>query len=325
MENNFWTGKRVMVLGGAGFIGSHLVEQLVDLGASVRVVDNLSRGSKENLRRVGSHVDFLQYDLRDYHQCEVAMRDQEIVFNLAAKVTGIEFNMNNHDVMFEENMLLQMIPLKAAARSRVKKFIQVSTACVYPHDALIPTPESEGLRGSPEPTNEGYGWAKRMGEYYCKYIAQKYAILPIVVRFFNVFGPRDYYDDETSHVVPATIKKVFAHQPVHLWGSGNQTRSFVDVRDIATGLVKIAEKVNTFETLNLGHSREISMNDLVKLVQDVSGIHEEVIHDTDKPDGYMRRASCTKKMRDLLGWEPSIPIKQTIEDMIKDYKERYEK
>jgi nucleoside-diphosphate-sugar epimerase len=186
---SYWSGKKVLVTGGAGFIGSHLVEQLVEEGARVRVADNLERGRAENLSAVKNDIEFLKLDLRDLDNCRKACEGMEVVFNLAAKVTGIEYNRNHHADMFENNMLLQQNPLHAAAEKGVARFIQVSTACIYPHDAIVPTPESEGTRGEPEPTNAGYGWAKRMGERLAEYYARETGMEIGIVRPFNAYGP----------------------------------------------------------------------------------------------------------------------------------------
>src|SRR3990172_5145544 len=139
--------------------------------------------------------------------------------------------------MFETNVLLQQRVIHAAAKGGVPKFCQVSTACVYPHDAAIPTPETDGMRGEPEPTNAGYGWAKRMGERLAAFYANETPMRVVVVRPFNAYGPRDHYDVRTSHVIPALIKRVVdGDDPVEVWGSGNQERVFVHAMDVARGI-----------------------------------------------------------------------------------------
>src|SRR5712691_11108399 len=203
----FWNGRRVLVTGGAGFIGSHVVEYLVEDGARVTVADNLERGRLSNLDAIRNDIRVLQLDLRVPDHCIEACQSQEIVLNLAAKDTGIEYNRAHQREMFEQNMLLQQHPLHAAAACGVGRFLQTSTACIYPHDAQIPTPESEGTRGEPEPTNGGYGWAKRMGERLAEYYAQETGMEICIVRPFNAYGPRDYYDTKISHVIPALLKR----------------------------------------------------------------------------------------------------------------------
>ena len=295
---------KILVLGGAGFIGGHLVDKLVK-DNEVTVIDDFSRGSHRN-------------DKATYITCDISQSNTElykgydIVYNLAAKVTGIGYNEHHHPEMFIPNMLLQMIPIKDAYEAGVKKFIQVSTACVYPHDANIPTPEEDGQRGKPEPTNEGYGWAKRMGEKLAKWYSDR-GMEVCVVRFFNAIGPRDYYDDETSHVVPALIKKARTGKMV-VWGTGEQSRAFVDARDIATGIIKVANSFKGFDVVNIGHDNEIKMKDLASKIQ--LKIPCEIVIDESKPNGYERRSCDMTKLKELTNWSPEITLDQTLEDII---------
>lgn len=195
---SYWKNKKVLVTGGAGFIGSHLVEYLVHDGAVVSVADNLERGKLENLQEVRKDVLFHQVDLRNVDMCRKVCEGQDVVMNLAAKVTGIEYNRAHQRDMFESNMILQQNVIKAAQEMNVHRFLQVSTACIYPHDALVPTTENEGTRGEPEPTNSGYGWAKRMGEKLAEFYAKETSMEIAIVRPFNAYGPRDYYDKNFS-------------------------------------------------------------------------------------------------------------------------------
>ncbi len=253
----YWRGVKVLVTGGAGFIGSYLVEQLVEAGAQVRVADNLATGKLENLNAVKREIEFLELDLRDFQQSLQACQGQEFVFNLAAKITGIHYSQQHQSEMFETNMLLQQLPLRAALQQGVSQFCQVSSACVYPADAIVPTPESEGSRGVPEPANAGYGWAKRMGENLAAYYAEETDMRVVVARPFNAYGPRDHFDLQTSHVIPALIKKVIdGYDPVEVWGSGNQTRVFVHAYDFAKGIRLLAENYDRADPINIGHDNE---------------------------------------------------------------------
>jgi GDP-L-fucose synthase len=317
---SFWTGTKVLVTGGAGFIGSHLVEYLVEAGAIVTVADNLSRGRRENLEEVKNDIVLYTDDLRNLDACMKVCKGQEVVLNLAAKVTGIEYNRTHQADMFENNMLLQMHPLKAASACGVGRFLQVSTACIYPHDAKVPTSESEGTRGEPEPTNSGYGWANRMGERLAEFYAEETIMEVAIARPFNAYGPRDYYDVETSHVIPALIKKVMdGNNPVEVWGSGNQSRVFVHGKDFAKGLMLVAEKYSVPDPVNIGHDKEITIKELVKKIQDMTGIHNEVFFNTEMPEGYPRRSADTTKLRKVTGFVPSIPLEQGLREMIDWY------
>ena len=318
---SFWRNRRVLVTGGAGFIGSHLAEYLVEDGAQVTIADNLEHGRLDNLAAIQGDIRFLRLDLRDPVQCLEACRGQEVVLNLAAKVTGIEYNRTHQREMFEQNMLLQQHSLHAAAECGVGRFLQTSTACIYPHDAVVPTPESEGFRGTPEPTNGGYGWAKRMGERLAEYYAAETPMEVSIVRPFNAYGPRDYYDTKISHVIPALLKKVLdGDNPVEVWGSGNQSRVFVHAKDFAKGIQLIAEKYPKADPVNVGHDKQITIRELVEKIQAMTGIHNDVYYNREKPEGYPQRAADTTKLRAVTGgFVPTIPLDQGLQEMIEWY------
>ncbi|OIO39250.1 MAG: hypothetical protein AUJ72_01090 [Candidatus Omnitrophica bacterium CG1_02_46_14] len=313
---SFWHGKRVLVTGGAGFIGSYLTELLVETGAEVTVADNLVRGDKSRIQNVLGKIKLLKVDLSELKACEKATLRQEVVMNLAAKVTGIEYNRFNMADMFESNMKLQMNVLHAAAKNKVKRFLQVSTACIYPHDAKVPTPESEGERGSPEPTNEGYGLAKLMGEKLAKYYTREKGIEVLIGRPFNAYGPRDHFDEATSHVIPAIMKRILdGDDPVVIWGTGNQSRVFVHAKDIARGMMLIAEKAPAATPINIGHDREVTIKELFKVICQILGKYPKPQFDTSKPDGYPRRAADVTLLKKITDFTPSISLEEGILEM----------
>ena len=320
--SEYWKGKRALVTGGAGFLGSHLVEYLVEDGADVTVVDNLERGRLENLEAVWPHIRFVQGDLRDPTVCEMTCAGMEVVINMAAKVTGIQYNISHHGDMFTANMLICANTLEAARRMGVKRYCAVSTACIYPHDAKVPTPESEGDRGTPEPTNEGYGWAKRMAERQAIYYAKEYGMEVAVVRPFNAYGPRDYYDEATSHVIPALIKKVMdGEDPVAVWGSGNQSRVFVHARDFAKGIQLVTEMYPAADPVNIGHDHEVSIKDLLKKIIEMTGAKPNVFYDANRPEGYARRAADTTKLKRVTGgFVPRVTLEEGLAEMIEWYR-----
>jgi GDP-L-fucose synthase len=318
---SYWKGRRTLVTGGAGFIGSHLVEMLVADGARVRVVDNLERGRLSNLEAVLDNVEFIRDDLRDRDACLRATHGMECVINMAAKVTGIEYNRGHHGDMFTANALINTNVLEAARLNDVTRFCAVSTACIYPHDAIVPTPESEGERGTPEPTNEGYGWAKRMAEKQAQYYAAEYGMQIAIVRPFNAYGPRDYYDRETSHVIPALIAKVLdGDDPLVVWGSGDQSRAFVHAEDFARGIQLVTEKYAAADPVNIGHDQETSIKDLLHKILELTGKEPRVFFDTSLPEGYRRRAADTTKLRRVTGgFVPRISLEQGLVEMIEWY------
>jgi GDP-L-fucose synthase len=317
---SFWTGRKVCVTGGAGFIGSYLVESLVADGAEVTVADTLTRGSLDRLSVVEGAYRLVQADVSTREGAHAATEGQEIVLNLAAKVTGIEYNRFHHADMFSANMSIATTTLEAAARNNVGKFLVVSTACIYPHDAAVPTFEAEGDRGTPEPTNEGYGWAKRMAESLARYTAAETGLDVAVCRPFNAYGPRDHWDEATSHVIPAIIKRVLdGDDPVVVWGTGNQTRAFLHARDAALGMKLIAERATTPDPINIGHDEETSIRDLCRLIARITGREPEFAFDTSKPDGYPRRAADTTLLRAVTGWAPSTPLHEGVSEMAEEY------
>lgn len=313
---SYWKDKKVLVTGGAGFIGSYLTELLVGAEAKVTVADNLIRGSRSRIENVLNKINLRVTDLFDHKNCLEVCRGQEVVLNLAAKVTGIEYNRFNMADMFESNMKLQMNVLHAASECGVKRFLQVSTACIYPHDAKVPTPESEGERGAPEPTNEGYGLAKLMGEKLAQYYTREKGMEVVIGRPFNAYGPRDHFDESTSHVIPAIMKRILdGDNPVVIWGSGNQSRVFVHAKDVARGMMLIAEKAPPAQPINIGHDKEVTIKELFEVICKVLGKNPKPQFDTTRPDGYPRRAADITLLRKITGFVPAITLEEGIREM----------
>lgn len=317
---SYWKNKKVLVTGGAGFIGSYLTELLVGEGARVTVADSLIRGNRERIAAVIDKIELKPVDLFDFKNCLEVCRGQEVVMNLAAKVTGIEYNRFHMADMFESNMKLQMNVLHAAADCGVKRFLQVSTACIYPHDAIVPTPESEGERNSPEPTNEGYGFAKLMGEKLARYYTREKGIEVVIARPFNAYGPRDHFDEATSHVIPAIMKRILdAEDPVVIWGSGNQSRAFVHAKDFARGLMLVTEKAPAGQPINVGHDHEVTIKELFQIICKVVGKYPKAKFDTTKPDGYPRRGADTTLLKKYTDFVPSISLEAGIREMYESF------
>ena len=185
MTKTYWTGKKVLVAGGAGFMGSYLVELLLDDGAKVTVADNLSRGRIENLSGVMDRISFHNMDLRYLSRCEEICSGQDIVLNLASPAFGVEYSMTHHGEMLTDVTTIGFNLLEAARRQGVRRFLLVSSSCVYPDDAGVPTKEDEALRGAPETVNLGYGWGKRMVEMQGQYYAKEYNMQVAITRPFK--------------------------------------------------------------------------------------------------------------------------------------------
>lgn len=322
----FWTNRKVCITGGAGFVGSYLTESLAADGAEVTVADSLERGSLERIASVKDQIRLIQPDLGTPEGADEATKDQEVVLNLAAKVTGIEYNRHHHADMFASNMRIASAIGEACVRNGVGRLLVVSTACIYPHDAKVPTPETEGDRGTPEPTNEGYGWAKRMSENLGRYLDAETDLEVRICRPFNMYGPRDHWDEATSHVIPALIKRVLdGENPVVIWGTGTQTRAFLHARDGAMGMKLIAEKATTSDPINIGHDDEVSIKELAETILHVTGKNPELTFDTSKPDGYPRRGADPTLLKEVTGWVPDTPLEQGLKEMVEEYLELRER
>ena len=318
--SNFWYHKKVLVTGGAGFTGSHVVELLVSKNAIVTVVDNLENGDLNYLNKVKDKVVFLEKDLRDSNQAKEACRGQEIVLNLAAKVGGLGFNRNHPGTMLRDNILINTNVLEMARRAKVKRFLVVSSACVYPRHCTIPTPETEGFKDTPEPTNEGYGWAKRVGEIQGRLYAQEFGMKIGIARPYNTYGPRDHFEPEKSHVIPALIKRIYdGENPLNIWGDGEQSRSFVYVTDVVRGLLEVAEKYSIADPLNIGSNEEIKIKKLVKLIVKLSSKNLKLYFDTTKPAGQPRRNCDNTKIKEKIGFDTQVSLKEGIEETITWY------
>jgi GDP-L-fucose synthase len=321
--SNFWREKKVLVTGGAGFIGSHVVEKLVKREAIVTVLDNLQNGSAGNISHLKNKIIFVKGDCTDLSKAQIACRGQEIVMNLAARVGGIEYNRTHQATMMRDNILIGTIMLEAARKENVKRFLVVSSACVYPHDCSVPTPESEGFLDEPEKTNGGYGWAKRMAEQAGKYYAEEFDMKVAIVRPYNCYGPRDHFDPKTSHVIPALIKRVFdGENPVKVWGSGNQTRAFLYVEDLAEGMILAIEKSPTPDPINLGTDEEISIKELIKKIIKLSKVNTSVEFDATKPDGSPRRNSNNSKAKKKLKFKAKVCLNEGLRKTIAWYKQQ---
>ena len=307
---SYWEGKRVVVAGGAGMIGSYLCRMLVDAWVeNATVCDPVPSktppwypGPIESI--VPSGFPFVP----------------DVLFNLAAKVSGIGYNrLANYD-MAQANLSPQMAAIDLALKWKCR-LVQVSTACVYPRLSAefldTGTPESQGLQDEPEPTNSGYGWAKRMGEMLTMWAVREHGLDAIIVRPFNAYGPNDHFEDPNCHVIPALVKRCLRDEPqLDVWGSGNQTRAFVHASDVAKGLMLLAEKAPTGTTCNLGHNQQISISQLARLIQMGCGHNGEIVFDGEKPDGYPSRGACTTLLESLTGWKPDYPLVKGLLEVI---------
>ena len=306
-----------MVTGGAGFIGSHLSENLVRLGAKVTVIDSLENGTAENLSSVFDKLSLVKANLLDSNECAKACAGMDVVINLAAKVAGVSYNAVHSADMFRINVKIGLNVLDAARIADVQRVVSVSSACVYSGNSTVPTPEEEGFFDEPEQSNLGYGWAKRFIEIQSRLYVQQYGMDIAIVRPFNTYGPRDHFSQD-GHVIPSLIRRALeGENPLVVWGDGTQTRSFVYVTDVARGLVLAAEKAPAADPINIGNPEEVSIASLANLVIRIANPRISVQFDTSKPKGQQKRCPNNEKAKRTLGYYSTVNlddgIKRTVD------------
>lgn len=317
---NHYAGKRVVVTGGAGFLGYHLVKKLVSLDANVFVLDDFSRG--ENIIQ---GVEYIIDDASDIDKCKEVFSNTFAVFNLAAAVAGVIHNQQNQIEMFYKNVALQTVPVLAADICKVPNFLQVSSVCVYEDSYTNPCLDSVfGYKAripsdDPVKANAGYSWAKRMGEHAIRWSNLEH---PIVVRPSNMFGPHDYFD-ERAHVIPALIKKCLDDDVIEVNGTGEEVREFIYIDDVADGLIFILQHGYKGSTYNIGTNGETktTINMLLNHIKEITGTTDKVIRYSGKYDSgdNIRWANCKKMM--ALGWKSKIGLVDGLEFAIKWYLE----
>jgi GDP-L-fucose synthase len=295
---------RILVSGG-GFLGSQLVERLERDGHDVLAA-----------RRE-------DYDLTTMPDAARMFDDAgaELVFHLAAEVGGIGANRANPGRYWYANLAMGLNVLEQARLHETPKLLVVGTVCAYPKHTPVPFVESALWDGYPEETNAPYGIAKKAVLVGAQGYREQYGLDAIFLLPTNLYGPRDNFDLETSHVIPALIRKmVEAEDEVVLWGDGSPTREFLYVDDCVEGLVLAAERYDGAEPVNLGASREISIRELAELIADVTGYEGTIIWDTEKPNGQPRRSVDGSRARELFGFEARTPLREGLERTVAWYR-----
>lgn len=309
---SFWSQKSVLVTGGNGFLGHHVVEELRRRGAS-------------NIHTPRSK----EFDLRDKDQVKSCLKrfQPDIILHLAAVVGGIGANRKHPGSFFHDNATMGIHLMEEARRFGVSKMTVLGTICAYPKFTPVPFREEELWNGYPEETNAPYGLAKKMLLVQSQSYRQEYGFNSIYLLPVNLYGPRDNFNLESSHVIPALIRKAIEARETGAtemvcWGTGKATREFLYVEDCARGIVKATEEYNDSEPVNLGSGMEISIKDLSQLIADLCGFKGRLIWDDTKPDGQPRRCLDTQRAENLFGFKAQTAftdgLRATIEWYLKN-------
>ncbi|MEK7149422.1 MAG: GDP-L-fucose synthase [Patescibacteria group bacterium] len=304
--------KKILVTGGAGFLGSFVVKKLLERGLP-----------KENIFIPRSK----QYDLRNRDECFFVTEGENIVIHLAGKVGGIGFNRERPGELFYDNLTMGVQMMEAARQNGVEKFVAIGTICAYPKFTPVPFKEDDLWSGYPEETNAPYGLAKKMLLVQAQAYRQQYGFNAIYLLPVNLYGPGDNFSPESSHVIPALIKKVAEAKKegrdfIDVWGTGKATREFLYVEDAAEGIVLATEKYSGAEPVNLGSGMEISIKNLVVLVCKLMDYKGEIHWDSSKPDGQPRRMLDTSRAEKEFSFKAKTDfetgLKRTIEWYLKN-------
>jgi len=309
-----WAGRRVLVTGGAGFLGSFVVEKLRARGADEVFVP---RSAATDLRDAGA-IRRLLADTTHNGQ------PVDLVLHLAANVGGIGANRLHPAEFFYDNLMMGVQLLHECHAAGVPKFVAVGTICSYPKFTPVPFREEDLWNGYPEETNAPYGLAKKMMLVQSQAYRQQYGYNSLFLLPVNLYGPRDNFDLESSHVIPAMIRKCLeakarGDREIVLWGDGSPSREFLYVEDAAEGLLLAAEHYDESEPVNLGSGREISIRDLAALIRNLTGFAGDLRWDTTRPNGQPRRCLDTSRAKARFGFEADTPLEEGLRRTIAWY------
>lgn len=322
----YWNGKGVLVTGGASFIGSHLVDELVALGGTVRVADDLSSGRRENLQQSWPHIECVEGDLRDRDFARRAMENIAVVFHLAACHGGRGF-IDTHPAECASNLVLDGIVFAEAFRAGVERVCYASSACVYPVHLQVEPVNGNTIYLKEEwadPFKEGcaaadgeYGWAKLMGEMSLRAYGKQYGMRSVSCRLFTAYGERE---NETHAVIALIAKAFIGMDPYEIWGDGQQDRNFTYVGDIVDGMIRAAERIEDASAINIGTSEHIKIIDAARMIFTETGFRPASLNfDVSRPVGVFSRAADLTRVRERLDWEPRTSFGDGLRRTIRWY------
>lgn len=307
----FWNGRRVVVTGGGGFLGSFVVDQLKALEPAAVIVPR----SKD-------------YDLREREAILRLLSDArpDLVIHMAARVGGIGANSEHPADYFYDNLMMGVQLMHESWRFGVEKFVALGTVCAYPKYTPVPFKEDDLWNGYPEETNAPYGVAKKAMLVQSESYRQQYGYNSIFLLPVNLYGPRDNFDLHSSHVIPALIRKCVEAcdagvSEIVAWGDGSPTREFLFVEDAARGILLAAERYNDSAPVNLGSSYEISIKDLTELIARLTGFKGSIVWDTSKPNGQPRRKLDVSRARERFGFEARTTFEDGLRQTIEWYRQ----
>lgn len=302
--------KKILITGGAGFLGSFVVQKLLERDVPQR---NIFIPRSQDL------------DLRKWENCVKAVKDRDIVIHLAGNVGGIGYNSENPGTLFYDNLMMGVQLMEAARQNGTEKFVAIGTICAYPKFTPVPFKESSLWNGYPEETNAPYGLAKKMLLVQAQAYRQQYDFNAIYLLPVNLYGPKDNFDPKSSHVIPALVKKIAdakkaGEKHINVWGTGKASREFLYVDDCAEGIILATEKYNKPSPINLGANKEIKVKDLVKLICKLMDFKGEVRWDKTKPDGQPRRIVDATLAKKEFGFKAKTRFEMGLKKTIEWYK-----
>lgn len=308
---DFWSGKKVVITGGAGFLGSHIVANLKARGVKDVVIPRSDK-----------------YDLRLKESCAQVVSGADIVIHLAANVGGIGYNRDYPGTLFYDNLLMGVHMMEESRKANVSKFVGIGTICAYPKFAPVPFKEEDLWSGYPEETNAPYGLAKKMMLVQGTAYRSQYGFNSIFLLPVNLYGPGDNFSEKSSHVIPAMIRKFVDAKTnnapsVTVWGSGAATREFCYVEDAAKGIILATEKYDKPDPINLGAGFEISIKNLAEKIASIVGYQGEIVWDHTKPDGQPRRMLDVSKAKAEFGFTATTDFDQGLKETIQWYRANY--